>query len=156
MGRIKKRVKSRNPKNLEELKIITIEEWNKIPKDYIQSLFNNFIKRCNKIIELKGGRLEPEHLREIRKENNKEEENEEKIEEEKIGEEKANEVENRQNLKLKLVYNKKELIKKAKKEIALLRKKIKAKKRELRKAKKAYNKAKRYSKKRSRISIIER
>ena len=28
---LKKRVKSRNPKNLEELKIITIEEWNKIP-----------------------------------------------------------------------------------------------------------------------------
>ena len=56
-------------------------------------------------------------------------------------------MENTQNLKLKLVYNKKELIKKAKKEIALLRKKIKAKKRELRKAKKEYNKAKRYSKK---------
>ena len=61
--------------------------------------------------------MEPEHLREIRKENNKEEENEEKIEEEKIGEEKANEVENGQNLKLKLVYNKKELIKKSKKKL---------------------------------------
>ena len=52
----KRKVKSRNPKNLEELKEITIEEWNKIPKDYIKNLFNNFIKRCKKIIELKCGR----------------------------------------------------------------------------------------------------
>ena len=53
---LKRKVKSRNPKNLEELKEITIEEWNKIPKDYIKNLFNNFIKRCKKIIELKCGR----------------------------------------------------------------------------------------------------
>ena len=45
-----------------ELKIITIEEWIKIPKKFIQKLFKNFIKRCQKIIELKGGRLEPVHL----------------------------------------------------------------------------------------------
>ena len=65
---LKKRVKSRNPKNLNELKQITIEEWNNIPKSFIQKLFRNFIKRCNKIIELKGGRLEPVHLKQIRKE----------------------------------------------------------------------------------------
>ena len=100
---LKKRVKSRNPKNLEELKEITIEEWNQIPKDYIKGLFTNFIQRCKKIIELNGGRLEPEHLRAIRKEMNKEEDNEEKIKEEKIGEEKANEEELKQNLKLKLI-----------------------------------------------------
>ena len=47
---LKKRVKNRNPKDLEELKVRTIEEWNKIPKDYIKKLFNNFINRCNKII----------------------------------------------------------------------------------------------------------
>ena len=58
----KKRVKDRNLKNLDELKIITIEEWIKIPKKFIQKLFKNFIKRCQKIIELKGGRLEPVHL----------------------------------------------------------------------------------------------
>ena len=68
MGWIKKRVKNRNPKDLEELKVRTIEEWNKIPKNYIKKLFKNFIKRCNKIIELEGGRLEPEHLKDIRKE----------------------------------------------------------------------------------------
>ena len=65
---LKKRVKNRNPKDLEELKVRTIEEWNKIPKNYIKKLFKNFIKRCNKIIELEGGRLEPEHLKDIRKE----------------------------------------------------------------------------------------
>ena len=47
---LKKRVKSRNPKNAEELKERTIEEWNNIPKDYIKKLFNNFIRRCKKII----------------------------------------------------------------------------------------------------------
>ena len=59
---LKKRVKDRNLKNLDELKIITIEEWIKNPKKFIQKLFKNFIKRCQKIIELKGGRLEPVHL----------------------------------------------------------------------------------------------
>ena len=42
---LKKRVKNRNPKDLEELKVRRIEEWNKIPKDYIKKLFNFFIKR---------------------------------------------------------------------------------------------------------------
>ena len=113
---LKKRVKSRNPKNPEELKIITIEEWNKIPVDYVKKLFINFRKRCEKIIELNGGRLEPEHLREIRKEIEKEEENKEKMDEK----EKSDEVELNQKLKLKLIYSKPELIKKAKKEISLI------------------------------------
>ena len=89
---LKKRVKSRYPKNPEELKIITIEEWNKIPIDYVKKLFINFRKRCEKIIELNGGRLEPEHLREIRKEMEKEEENKEKMDEK----ENAYEVEQKQ------------------------------------------------------------
>ena len=76
VSELKKRVKSRNPKNLNELKEITIEEWNQIPKHYIEKLFTNFIKRCKKIIELNGARLEPEHLRDIRKEMTQEEENE--------------------------------------------------------------------------------
>ena len=44
-----------------------------------------------------------------------------------------------------MIYNKNELLQKAKKEIALIRKKIKEKKREIRKNKKEYNKAKKYS-----------
>ena len=70
---LKKRVKERRAKNLDELKQITIEEWNNIPKSFVQKLFKNFIKRCEKIIELKGGRLEPVHLQQIRKEGEKEE-----------------------------------------------------------------------------------
>ena len=50
-----------------------------------------------------------------------------------------------------MVYNKNDLIKKAKKEIAFIRKKIRDKKRELRKAKKEFNKANRYSKKTGKI-----
>ena len=110
---LKKRVKSRNPKNAEELKEITIEEWNKIPKEYIKKLFNNFRKRCQKIIELEGVRLEPEHLREIRNEEKEEESKKETGNYEKVDEEEL-----KQKLKLKLVYSKPELIKKAKKEIS--------------------------------------
>ena len=44
-----------------------------------------------------------------------------------------------------MIYNKNELLQKAKKEIALIRKKIKEKKREIRKAQKGYKKAKKYS-----------
>ena len=116
---------------MEELKEITIEEWNQIPKDYNKSLFTDFIKRCKKIIELKGARIEPEHLRDIRQEMAKEEYNEEKIDEIK-----TNDKEERQNLKMKLVFSKNELIKKAKKEIALIKKKIKDKKKNSEKLKK--------------------
>ncbi len=140
---LKKRVKSRFPKNPEELKIITIEEWNKIPIDYVKKLFINFRKRCEKIIELNGGRLEPEHLREIRKEMEKKEEDDSSEEEK----ENAYEVEQKQKLKLKLIYSKPELIKKAKKEISLIRKKIKAKKKELKKVKKEYTIARKFSQK---------
>ena len=59
MGRIKKRVRERRAKNLDELKLFTIEELNKIPKSFIQKLFKNFIKRGKKLIELNGGCLEP-------------------------------------------------------------------------------------------------
>ena len=55
---------------------------------------------------------------------------EKKEEDDSSEEEKENayEVEQKQKLKLKLIYSKPELIKKAKKEISLIRKKIKAKK----------------------------
>ena len=59
---MKKRVKERRAKDLDELIQITIEEWNKIPKSFIKKLFKGLIKRCKKIIELNGGRLEPTHL----------------------------------------------------------------------------------------------
>ena len=121
---LKKRVKERRAKNLDELKLITIEEWNKIPKSFIQKLFKNFIKRCKKIIELNGGRLEPVHLKQIRKEVKDEEK---EVKEEKEEKEDFEDGESKK-LKLKMIYNKNELIQKAKKEIALIRKKIKEKK----------------------------
>ena len=68
--------------------------------------------------------MEPERLREIRKEMEKKEEDD-LSEEEK---ENAYEVEQKQKLKLKLIYSKPELIKKAKKEISLIRKKKEQKK----------------------------
>ena len=51
----KKRVKESKSKNLDELKQITIEEWNNIQKSFVQKIFKNFIKRSEKFIELKGG-----------------------------------------------------------------------------------------------------
>ena len=92
---LKKRVKERRAKNLDELKLITIEEWNKIPKSFIQKLFKNFIKRCKKIIELNGGRLEPVHLKQIRKEV--------KDEEKEVKEEKED-FEDGESKKLKLTF----------------------------------------------------
>ena len=61
-------------------------------------------------------------------------------------------------LKLKMVYNKNDLIKKPKKEIAFIRKKIMDKKKEFRKAKKEFNKANRYSKKTGKVfgSLIKK
>ena len=136
MGKIEKRVRERRAKNLDELKLFTIEEWNKIPKSFIQKLFKNFIKRCKKIIELNGGRLEPVQLKQIRKE---------VIDEEKeVKEEKKILKVVNQKIKNKYDFNKNELLQKAKKEIALIRKNSK-KKREIRKNKKEYNKAKKYS-----------
>ena len=66
--------------------------------------------------------------------------------------------EEKKNLKLKIVFSKNELIKKAKKEIAFIRKKIKDKKKELRTAKKLYNKTKNYSKRAGKIfkSLIDK
>ena len=65
---LKKNVKKRMPKNLEELQKYTIEEWNKIPEDYPKKLVKNYLKRIRKVIEIKGNRLEPFHLNDIRNE----------------------------------------------------------------------------------------
>ena len=122
MGRIKKRVRERRAKNLDELKLFTIEELNKIPKSFIQKLFKNFIKRCKKLIELNGGSFESVRLKQIRKEVIDDEEKE--VKEEK----KILKVVNRK-FKIKNDFNKNELLQKAKKEIALIRKNSKKKKR---------------------------
>ena len=61
--RIKKCYK--NPKSVDKLRQISIEEWNKIPKDFIQKLFSNFIKDVKKF------------LRQIRQDTNEEQNNDE-------------------------------------------------------------------------------
>ena len=71
---LKKNVKKRIPTTLDELKKFTIEEWNNIPQEYIKKLVKNYLKRIRKVIEIKGNRLEPYQLNEIRKEVEKEEE----------------------------------------------------------------------------------
>ena len=40
-----------------------MEEWNSIPLNLIQNLCKNYLYRINKILELNGARLEPEHLK---------------------------------------------------------------------------------------------
>ena len=51
-----------------DLKKITIEEWDKIPKSIIDKCGKSYVKRLKKVIELNGERLEPFHLKEIEKE----------------------------------------------------------------------------------------
>ena len=100
-AKLKKNVKLRYPKNIENLKKFTIEEWNKISKNYVKKQFRSFEEKLKKIIELNGGRLTQSQLREIRKkikEGNEEEkiENEEEEienEEEEIEKEEENENE---------------------------------------------------------------
>ena len=67
---------------MDDLKKITIEEWDKIPKSKIDKCGKSYVKRLKKVIELNGERLEPFHLKEIEKEleedSNKNEEDEKK------------------------------------------------------------------------------
>ena len=49
---IKPRVKRRDPQTIEELKQYLLEGWNAIPKDMIQNLCRNYLKRIEKVLEL--------------------------------------------------------------------------------------------------------
>ena len=117
---LKKNVKKRIPTTLDELKKFRIEEWNNIPQEYIKKLVKNYLKRIRKVIEIKGNRLEPYHLNEIRKEVEKEEE---KASDE-INDSKNKNMtkeEKRRILRLKIIYNDKNLSKLRKKEIKELK-----------------------------------
>ena len=135
---LKPRIKVRDPKNIDELKKITIQEWNKIPKKIIQKSGLSYLKRVKKIIEIGGERLEPYHLNEIKKEVEEEiGELEESLDNEEIGEK------NKDNkLKMKIIYNDKRLGIVKKKEVAQLRKKIKEIKENYNKDKKELGKIK--------------
>ena len=60
---IKPRVKRRNPTSIIQLKKFLLEEWASIPVELVQNLCKGFLDRVNKVLELKGSRLEPEHLK---------------------------------------------------------------------------------------------
>ena len=59
---IKPRVKRRNPQTVDQLKEFLLEEWNSIPINLVQNLCKGYTDRLKKVIDLKGRRLEPEHL----------------------------------------------------------------------------------------------
>ena len=60
---IKPRVKRRAPNTIEKLKKYLLEEWNAIPKEMVKNLCRGYLKRVQKVLELEGGRIEPEHLK---------------------------------------------------------------------------------------------
>ena len=123
----------REPKNLEELKQIAIEEWRLIPKERIKNCGLNFIRRIKKIIEIGGGRLEEFHLREIRRDAKNEgeknekdeldniEDNHEEQDDEQIINSSEESLENIEEPKIKYSYNDQRLGIIKKKEIANLR-----------------------------------
>ena len=114
-GYLKPRIKKRDPQNLEELKKITLEEWNMIPEERIKNCGMNYVRRLKKIIEIGGSRLEEFHLREIRREAKEEENKVEKDEldnerDEKKSKDIADEASiNQEELKIKFAYNDKTL-----------------------------------------------
>ena len=69
--RIETENQKNKPKTTEECKKFILEEWNSIPDRIIKNCGLNCQKRLAKIIELEGERLEPYHLKEIRKESKK-------------------------------------------------------------------------------------
>ena len=60
---IKPRVKRRNPTSIPELKKFLLEEWSSVPIELVQNLCKGFLNRIHKVLELKGSRLESEHLK---------------------------------------------------------------------------------------------
>ena len=64
---IKPRVKTRNPQSVQELKKFIIEEWNSILQALIKNLCSGFIGLAKKDLELNDSRLEPEHLKKIKR-----------------------------------------------------------------------------------------
>ena len=113
---LKKRVKKRNPGTIEDLKRITLEEWNKISPKLVRRYCLNFLKRIKKIITINENRLEPFHLNQIKKEIDNELGEDEENDGENDFESKIEEESNFVNdLKLKPIYNNEALLKMKKK-----------------------------------------
>ena len=130
---LKKNIMARNPKTKEDLKKYAIEEWNKIPLENIQNRFKHWRAKCQKIIDLEGNPLKDIHLKEIKEEYEENEENEEENEDD------DENYKDDDELKLKIVYDEKEMMKKKKKEIKLIKLKINLKRNEKKRKEKQYN-----------------
>ena len=88
---LKRQIRDKRPKTIDELTKYTIEIWNSIPKKMIKRYFTNYIERLKWVICLEGDRLSAHHYKEIRKKQKEEEEKkleEKEAKEEEKGEEK--------------------------------------------------------------------
>ena len=65
-----------------------------------------YVRICQKIIDINGGRLEPVHLQEIRKKSNENIEEDDNVENDNN---QKNQEEEKYSLKLKIIYNQEEL-----------------------------------------------
>ena len=56
-GLVKRNVEKRKPRNLEDLKVFMVEEWEKIPQETIKNLINSMKNRYELILENNGDRI---------------------------------------------------------------------------------------------------
>ena len=56
-GIIKRNVEERKPKNLKELEMFMIEEWDRIPQEIYKNLIASMPARCEQIINIQGERI---------------------------------------------------------------------------------------------------
>jgi len=54
---VKDNVEKRNPRNLDDLRQFMIEEWDKLPSDFLNNCIKSMNERCKLIIEQKGERI---------------------------------------------------------------------------------------------------
>ena len=56
-GLVKRNVEKRKPRNLEDLKVFMVEEWEKIPQETIKNLINSMKNRYELILENNDDRI---------------------------------------------------------------------------------------------------
>ena len=56
-GIVKRNVEKRNPRNLEDLKVFMVEEWENISDEVINNLVRSMRARCEEVIRLNGERI---------------------------------------------------------------------------------------------------
>ena len=56
-GLVKRNVEKRKPRNLEDLKVFMVEEWENISDEVINNLVRSMRTRCEEVIRLNGERI---------------------------------------------------------------------------------------------------